>query len=162
TRAQAALPADAALFSFHLGDAISWMWVLDSERLALYVLPPRAEVEQQVNGAARAIRDDIPGAAQVSARLYNTLFGSIATRFQNKTRWLLALDQGMFDAPIAALIQDGGVHPTYVAEHHVIQFIPGVGYWVEARARGRVDRSPTPEGPLFVGIGDPIYNTADP
>jgi len=153
---------DAALFSFHLGDRMSWLWALDREGLALYVLPPRKQVEEQANISARAIRDDTQGAAMVSAKLYRTLFGRVAPRFQKKSRWLIALDRGMFDAPVAALTEDGGARPTFVAEHHVIQFIPGLGYWLEARARRAALHRMEIDQPLFVGIGDPIYNTADP
>ena len=157
-KAQAALGEDSALFSFHLGDTISWVWALDTAGLSLYVLPPRAEVQRQAEAAARAVRDDAPGAAEMSEVLYHTLFGAVAPRFQRKTRWLLALDQGMFDAPLAALVVSGGIRPTYLAERHVIEGIPGVGYWVESGARRRYE----PASSLFVGVGDPVYNTADP
>ncbi|HXB72311.1 MAG TPA: CHAT domain-containing protein [Candidatus Acidoferrales bacterium] len=167
-KAQAAIDADSVLFSFHLGDSVSWMWALDNHALALYALPPRKQIELEVEAAARAVRDDTPGASQVSAKLYRTLFGELGARFQRKTRWLIALDHGMFDAPVAALIdsgdQDGGggPQPTYVVEHHVIEFIPGVGYWVESRARRNSQPGIEPASPLFVGVGDPVYNTADP
>ena len=162
SKAQTAMDADSALFSFHLGDSISWLWALDNQGLALFALPPRKEIEQQVDAAARAVRDDTPGGSQVSGNLYRTLFGEVPARFQRKTRWLLALDQGMFDAPVAALTDGVGRQPTYVAEHHVIQFIPGVGYWVESRARRSTQPGMETASPLFVGVGDPVYNTADP
>ena len=160
-KAQAAIDADSALLSFHLGDAVSWMWALDREGLALCVLSPRKEIESLVEAAARAIRDDAPDAPRISASLYRALFGGLATRFQRRTRWLIVLDRGMFDAPVAALAESAGPAPKYVAERHVIEFLPGVGYWVEAQARwaqpaaGRLSS-------LFVGVGDPVYNTADP
>jgi CHAT domain-containing protein len=162
TKAQATMDAGSALFSFHLSNSTSWMWALDNQGLALYALPPRKQIEQQVDAAARAIRDDLPDAPQVSANLYRTLFGGLAPRFQRKKRWLLALDPGMFDAPVAALTEKAGPHPAYVAEHHVIEFIPGVGYWVESRARRKSEPAIAPASRLFVGVGDPIYNTADP
>ena len=179
-QAQAAMEADSALFSFHLGNAISWMWALDKGGLALYAMPPRKRIELEVDAAARAVRDDTPDAPQASANLYHTLFGGLAARFQRKTRWLIALDQGMFDAPVAALIDDGNhdgggdndgsgdrdgggvTRPTFVAEHHVVEFIPGVGFWVESRARRNAQPAMEPASPLFVGVGDPVYNTADP
>ncbi|HMC59261.1 MAG TPA: CHAT domain-containing protein, partial [Candidatus Solibacter sp.] len=162
SKAQAAIDADSALFSFHLGNSISWMWALDNDGLALYTLPPRKQIELEVEAAARAVRDDTSGASLVSANLYRTLFGELAVRFQRKTRWLIALDQGMFDAPVAALTDGGGPQPTYVAEHHVIEFIPGVGYWVESRARRTAKPGIDPASPLFVGVGDPVYSLADP
>jgi CHAT domain-containing protein len=42
-------------------------------------------------------------------------------------------------------------------ERHTIQVIPGVGYWLERVGRSTGDRSR-----LLLGVGDPIYNGADP
>jgi CHAT domain-containing protein len=156
-RARAALASDSALLSFHLGDSISWLWALDRAGIVLYALPPRKQIESQAAAAASAIREDSTDAAQASASLYRTLFGPLAPRFQQKARWLLALDVGLFDVPVAALLEDAGPPPVYVAERHITQFIPGAGYWVESAARTAPRLSP-----VFLGVGDPIYNTADP
>jgi tetratricopeptide (TPR) repeat protein len=167
-----ALDGESVLLSFQLGDRISWLWALDSEGLALYALPARAEVETQAQAAAKTIREDAAPGADGPARLWRTLFGQLATRFQRKTRWLVALDRGStlmdsqnrftagglpFEAPLAALVDSSRQPPAYLAERHVIEIIPGAGYWVDARSRTR-------EAParVFVGVGDPIYNTADP
>ncbi len=171
-RTREALDDDSALLSFQLGDGNSWLWALDREGLALYVLPSRAEVESQSQAAAKAVREDETAGRDGTARLWRTLFGQLAPRFQCRTRWLVALDRGStlsdsqgrftagglpFEAPLAAL-QDSSRQPAaYLAERHVIEIIPGAGYWLEAHSRRR-------EVParLFVGLGDPIYNTADP
>lgn len=156
-RAQAALVPDAALLSFHLGSSISWLWALDQGNLALYALPARAEIEAQAKSASVAIRENSPEAARESARLYRTLFGLLAPRFQCKTNWLLALDNALLDVPMAALVVDPGEQPAYVVERHNIEVTPGAGYWVESAAR----REAQPTSQVFVGIGDPIYNGAD-
>ncbi|MCX6632475.1 MAG: CHAT domain-containing protein [Candidatus Solibacter sp.] len=171
-RTRRTLDGDSALLSFQLGDRISWLWALDGEGLALYTLPARAEVESQANAAATAMREDAGAGAAGPARLWRTLFGQLPARIQHKIRWLVALDRGStltdshgrftagglpFEAPLAAL-QDSSRQPAaYLAERHVIEIIPGAGYWVEARSR----TGETP-APIFVGVGDPIYNTADP
>lgn len=167
-RAQSALDRNTALISFHLGDDISWMWAVDRGSLELYALPPRAAIALQVRDAARGVRDDRPGAAQAGAALYGTLFGKMAARFRQKRRWLIALSEpenqrgdvpegSIFNAPLAALVAAGGAHPTYLVQLHTLEVIPGVGWCLEAA------RQPArPLTPLFVGIGDPIYNAADP
>jgi tetratricopeptide (TPR) repeat protein len=171
-RTRRALDDESALLSFQLGDRISWLWAVDREGLALYALPARAEVESQSQAAANAIRQDSVPGGDGPARLWRTLFGQLAARFQHKTRWLVALDRGStladsqgrftagglpFEAPLAALQDSSRQPPAYLAERHAIQIIPGAGYWVEARSR--TSEAPAP---LFVGVGDPIYNTADP
>ena len=156
-RTQAALDAETALLSFHLGDSVSWLWALDRTGLALYALPPRHEVEVQAERASRAIRESAADAASAGTQLYGTLFGRLAPRFQRKSRWLLALDEGLFDVPVAALLEGTPRHPVYVAERHITEVIPGAGYWVETVARANAPGL----SPVFLGIGDPIYNTAD-
>ena len=37
-----------------------------------------------------------------------------------------------FEAPLAALQDSSRQPPAYLVERHVIEIIPGAGYWVEA------------------------------
>src|SRR5206468_5834924 len=105
-RVQTGLDAGTALLSFHLGDSISWLWAVDRSGLALYALPDRQEISTRVQSAARAIREDSPDAREAGARLYRTLFGPLTARFQQKNRWLVALDMDLFEAPLAALVDE--------------------------------------------------------
>jgi len=163
-RAASALDPDTVLLSFQLGDSISWLWAVDRTGLTLYALPPRQEIQAQAQAATGAIREDTHDDASAGMALYQTLFGPLAPRLQQKSRWLLSLDPALLDVPVAALpvpsLRNSGTGPApvYVVERHSTQVIPGAGYWLEASGR--------PAGiqpaPLFVGVGDPIYNTADP
>ena len=155
-RTRAVLEADTTLLSFHLGKSISWLWAVDREGLSVFPLPPKDAVEAQVRTTVEALRQDHPNAAEASARLYATLFGALPAPLRGKTRWLLALDHGLFEAPVAALVEKPGPYPVYVAEGHSIEVIPGAGYWLDSRRRAGA-----PPSALFVGVGDPIYNRAD-
>jgi CHAT domain-containing protein/Tfp pilus assembly protein PilF len=157
-RTRTALDSHTALLSFDLGDSVSWLWALDRGGLALYALPPRQEIESQIQAVVRAIREDstVPGPA--GANLYRTLFGPLASRFRHKTRWLLALDEGLFDVPVAALLERTRPRPVYVAERRTTVVIPSAGYWLETATRQAAGQPP----PVFLGVGDPIYNAADP
>ncbi len=160
---RAALQSDATLFSFHLGETESWVWAVDKEGLALQRLPPRAEVDRETRFLSRAIRENDAEASGAGERLFAELFGSLPVRFTGRSRWLLSLDQNLFDVPVAALAEHRGNVPVYVAERHVIQVIPGVLPWLESRTRqstGRAFRDAP--APVFLGIGDAIYNAADP
>jgi CHAT domain-containing protein/Tfp pilus assembly protein PilF len=157
-RTRAALDSHTALLSFHLGDSVSWLWALDRGGLALYVLPPRKEIESQIQAATRAIRKDSTDAGPAGANLYRTLFGPLDARFRHRTRWLLALDEGLFDVPVAALLESTRPRSVYVAERRTTVVIPGAGYWLEAATRQTAGQP----SPVFLGVGDPIYNAADP
>jgi CHAT domain-containing protein len=158
-RVQSALPQDAALFSFHLGDKESYIWAIDRDGMTFRSLPPRTELERQVGAVTRAIENGAHDAAASSAGLFEVLFGAEPARILGRPRWLLSLDQNLFELPVAALVERRASDPVYVAERHVIQVIPGVLSWLEAVDRPNVHRLP-PE-PAFLGIGDAIYNTAD-
>ena len=157
-RTRAALDSHTALLSFDLGDSVSWLWALDRDGLALYVLPPRQEIESQVQAATRAIREDSLDAGPAGAHLYRTLFGPLDARFRHRTRWLLALDEGLFDVPVAALLESTRPRPVHVAERHTTVVVPGANYWLEAATRQTAGQPST----VFLGVGDPIYNAADP
>jgi CHAT domain-containing protein len=133
------------------------LWAIDDSGMMLYPLPAGQEIEAQVRTAAQAIREDAPDSRVAGASLYRTLFGSLNPRFQRKARWLIALDMGLFDAPLAALNEAPEGPAVYAAERHIIQVIPGAGAWIES-----LPGQPQPSSSLFVGVGDPIYNTADP
>jgi len=67
------------------------------------------------------------------------------------------LDKGLLDVPVAALPDLTAPQPAYVVEHHITDLIPGVGLWVESASRAQA----VTDSSSFLGIGDPIYNTAD-
>jgi CHAT domain-containing protein len=157
-RTRAALDSHTALLSFHLGDSASWLWALDRAGLVLYVLPPRQEIESRIQAAMRAIRGNSADTAAAGANLFRTLFGPLDARFRHKTRWLLALDEELFDVPVAALLESTRPRPVYVAERRTTVVIPGAGYWLETATWPTAGQP----APVFLGVGDPIYNTADP
>ena len=148
-----ALDPDTVLLAFHLDTQASWLWCLDRQALVVRQLPPRAQIEAQVQEAADSLLHDRPD----TGRLWQSLFGQLPSRLHSKPRWLLVLDRGLFQAPLAALRDTSGAQPASLAERHVIEIVPGAAYWLDAHARP----APAPS-PLFVGVGDPIYNTADP
>jgi CHAT domain-containing protein/tetratricopeptide (TPR) repeat protein len=139
-RAQRHLGGDTALLSFQLGDRTSWLWTLDRSGLTLQELPARDRIEAQLRGH--------------SGELWHTLFSQLPPRAKRASKWLVAWDGGLFTLSLAALREPDGA---FVAERRTVETIPGAGYWVEALERPHPKRTN-----LFVGIGDAIYNTADP
>ena len=84
-------------------------------------------------------------------RLYQSLFGKIPASVFARKRWLLEPDGPLYDLPFAALPVPG-TRPGFLIERVALQSIPGA-LLMERGAIG-------PEG-SFVGIGDPILNSAD-
>ncbi len=149
---QQKLRADEALLSFHLGDRESYLWVVTKETFSLQLLPPRSRIEQQMERFEAVVQNESSESAGLS--LFRELFGQVPQGAAAKPRWLLVLDQSMFRLPYAALVAEQ-VHgrPVYLIERHALQMIPGA-----AVLSGRPGVKPRGR---FVGLGDPVYNTAD-
>ncbi|MGA1996220.1 MAG: CHAT domain-containing protein [Bryobacteraceae bacterium] len=155
-RLQSRLGADTAWISFTLGDSVSWRWAIDRSGLTIDRLPGSKAIEERAAAANQAIAVGADGANVASARLYQTLFGSLEPRFQHARRWVLALDPALSDVPIAALVERSNLVPTFVVETHNIIVVAGAGVWLD-----RPSSHEPQDARLFLGIGDPIYNQAD-
>jgi CHAT domain-containing protein/predicted negative regulator of RcsB-dependent stress response len=156
-RVQENLPPDAALLSFHLGERQSFLWAVSRERFRLYALPDRSHLTGGINDFVEAVRTRQDSATHLGRELYEDLFGRLAASFREKPKWILALDEQLFRIPFGALVVDSG-GPVYLAERHAVRVTTGAVALVEGHHRtwnqllsGR-----------FLGVGDAIYNTADP
>jgi CHAT domain-containing protein len=154
--AQRSLGEDTLLFSFHLAQPTSYLWVVSDSGLSMYQLPDRQRIIRQADLFRQAVLTGGAEAEPLGRELYRSLFAGLKPEQRSKSRWLLSLDEGLFDLPFAALVVDGGrSKPVYLVETHSIRVISGAGMRTaqpprEIRTSG-----------AFVGIGDAIYNTAD-
>jgi CHAT domain-containing protein len=103
-------------------------------------------------------------------RLYAALFGALTVREAAHPAWLLSLDDALFQLPFAALVTEGSGKMKYLVEQHSLQVVPGalslIGNLTGASRgfRGVADgqTGQKSQADWFLGLGDPIYNTADP
>ncbi len=158
-RTQANMPRDAVLLSFHLGEPESFLWAISRERFCLYRLPGKAELAGDVGAFVRAVSTGETEAESRGHALYEKLFGKLDSRLGKKPMWILALDEQLFHVPFTALVTGWkGGQPVYLAQQHSVRVTTGVlrigqdhgEPWREV-ASGR-----------FLGVGDAIYNAADP
>lgn len=158
-RTQANMPDDAVLLSFHLGEPESFLWAISRERFCLYPLPGKAELAREVSGFVRAETTGEAGAESRGHVLYEKLFGELDRRLRKKPRWILALDEQLFRVPFAAMVTGWRVQqPVYLAQQHSVRVTTGVlrmGQDHPESWRGIVTGR-------FLGVGDAIYNAADP
>lgn len=154
-RLRAVLGAGDVFLGFHLGPARSYLYAMASDGIEVYDLPGRAQLEASAAQFTRAVSEDLPAAPELGHRLYLELFGNVSPRFLDKPLWLLALDGELFDVPFAALVEGwNGAAPAYLVERHALQMSPGILLRTEPGTQ-------LAAGP-FVGVGDPVYNRADP
>lgn len=146
---QKRLTKDEALISFHTGEGRSYVWAITRNGFVSTVAPGR----KQLAPVVREFRSGVEKNALLeksSRSLYGMLFGALGQEIESKKDWLLSLDQGLFDAPFAALtpLEDPLIFS------HSLRYIPG------AALVNKPDLAPANGG--FVGAGDAIYNSADP
>jgi tetratricopeptide (TPR) repeat protein len=156
-RVRRALRPKEVFLGFHLGHAESCLWVIANQGFEFRRLPPRVHFFENVGLFVKALRENSPEAVVLGNRLYAELFGGSSRRLLDKPIWILAPDGPLFEMPFAALVEGSKPHsdtPLYVVERHAIQLIPGISVLYRTSASGL-------NGPV-VGLGDPIYNRADP
>ena len=131
-RIERSLDDSTVLLSFHLGAPDSWLWAVDGDGIRLYRLPAGQQVEAAGQAATRAIREDSTDAGALGADLYRMLFGALDRHLEKRERWLLALDRGMLDFPIAALPAETVGRSLYLVERHTVQIVPGAAHWQDS------------------------------
>jgi len=146
------LDNDSVLLSFHISKTSSWVWAVDRHRVDVYRLPPEERIRSEVTAFAWAV-DGSESSTSLGTQMYKELFGSIPDTYLRHRHWLLELDGPLYELPLSALVSGGAGHgPIYLMQRAVLQTVPGV----------LLLKQHTIESPgEFLGIGDPVYNTAD-
>ena len=158
-RVENSLTGDQVLLSFHLGEQHSYLWAVSRERFRLYVLPPKPELAGDMARLSDAVRTDSPSARTLGRALYEKLFGQLDAPFRDNPRWILALDEQLFQVPFGALVVEvRGASPVYLIQRHSVRIGTGAIAMAESRAKPWSEQL----AGGFLGIGDAIYNTADP
>ena len=150
------LDSGSVLFSFSITKTASWLWVVDQHRIRAYPLPPLVQIQGEVNEFTHALRTGAD--SEISGRrLYRSLFGSVPSVVLTRKRWFLEPDGPLYDLPFAALPVPGSRprdhKPVFLIERVALETIPGALL---------MQRGTVPLNGSFVGVGDPVFNQADP
>ena len=149
------LPADEALFSFHLGEPHSYVWHITRNHIRLRRLPSKKQMLERIQTLRAAVME-----GNVSTMDYSQFFGEISPDVTTRQYWTIVLDDRLFELPLAALRVSGAggdvrENPVYLVERHTLRLAPSI-FLTSSTARAALAPG------LFVGVGDPIYNPADP
>ena len=154
-RVRSTLRSTDVFLSFHLGNELSCLWVIDHEGLSLKTLPRRSRLAEDVRMFVEALRENSPTGTALGNRLYSELFGEIEGSRLDRPMWIVAPDGPLFELPFAALPagseSDSDKH--YLIERHAVQIVPGIS--------ALLGKEPLNLTGLAIGVGDPIYNRAD-
>ncbi len=154
---QRVLSANDLFLGFHLGKTASYSWALTAESLTMHRLAPADEIRALAAGFRDSVRDGRPEAAEQGERLYRELFGWLG-REQNATHdWMIAADDALYEVPFAALVTERKTGLKFLIEEHSLRLVPGA--W--SLANGPLTEAESRPAGEWLGVGDPIYNTAD-
>jgi CHAT domain-containing protein len=158
-RTQKSLPTNTALLSFHLAGRQSFLWAITRERFRVYQLPRKSDLSAEIARYAESLRAGYASAPTLGRQVYRSLFADLEETFLEKSHWVLALDEQLFRVPFGALeINGGAAGPVYLAERHSIRIA------TSAVMMSGIQKEPWTQALAgkFIGMGDAIYNTADP
>lgn len=152
---QKALRPEETLFSFYLGDAISAVWAVTDSGVEFHRLPSKNVLIAGAKQFKLAVQHGSGDRDRLGADLYKQLFGHVSAKAEKRPFWLIGAADELFDIPVAALVmatKDG--KPVYLVERHATERISSALMLRQSSVEASHG--------LFLGIGDGIYNVADP
>ena len=151
---QSGLGRSEVLLSFYLGDRESYLWEVTRDTLRLHKIAAEGVIRIQVEKFKEAVQAGRAEAVESGEQLYKELFGELERQVAEKPTWLLSLEGNLFEVPFAALVTERkGGKVSYLVSKHSVQTIPGALL---------LSTRPDAGTGGFLGVGDAIYNAADP
>jgi CHAT domain-containing protein/tetratricopeptide (TPR) repeat protein len=153
------LGSDSVLISFHLGPKVAIRWTLTKTRLEWKELPRQESLAELTGMFSKAVRTagESKKIRELGRELYGKLFGGLSSEALQAKNWLLALDGALLQLPVAALTDDetdeSGM-ARYLVEARSLEIVAG--------AQALLGKAAGDWNGVFVGVGDAVYNTADP
>ncbi len=152
---QRGIGSGEALLSFFLTDRTAFLWALTQEGLEFHRLSDSKQLIALAHEFRIAIEGNLPQRDVLGLGLYLRLFGELSASVRRKPQWLIVADDTLFDVPFAALaVGNQKGNPVYLVEEHSTQRV--------SSALALAQPALKMGGGAFLGIGDGIYNTADP
>lgn len=156
-RVRRSLADSEALISFQWAPSTSYVWALTRSSFVAAPVAGSANLKQQIDKFREGIRSgDKAVVATLGYAIYKNLFGDIERAAKGKPDWLLLPDGPLWELPFSALRAGSTTaEPGYLMSSHSIRLLP-------AALLLQSSVEPVSGTGAFVGIGDPVYNSADP
>jgi CHAT domain-containing protein len=148
------LDENEALLSFTTGRRRSTLRTVTGRSFHEYSLPGEEQLRARFEEARSALENDPVRWNRLSLALYRTLLGHVGRDVRKKQVWRIEASDELFQVPFAALAVIDGPLPEYLVERHQIRQTLDVPTSVREREHGPAN--------VLVGIGDGVYNSADP
>jgi CHAT domain-containing protein/tetratricopeptide (TPR) repeat protein len=152
---QRVLSGSQLLVSFRLGGQDAYAWGITRTSFAVHKLGSSEAIRRNLERFRDAVERGSPEAAPAGEQVYGQLFGWLSAEETRKSGWVISGEDALLEAPLAALVTERkGDRLTYLVEQHSLQLVPG------AMSLSGVQMAN--ENGEWLGVGDAIYNRADP
>lgn len=156
---QRRLSPQELLLSFHFGERASYVWAIARDRAEVHRLGSSRPLKTDSWKFEAALESDSPDSMPLGRRLYAELLGGVSAPLRAKTEWIVAADDITVRLPWNALREPTAKkREEFVVAGHAIRFVPS-GMSLARRPREPGERR---MAGVFLGIGDGVYNRADP
>jgi len=158
------LPKGTALFAFAVGDSVSLLWVMDRKGVALFELPPRSALRDDVAMLSSALVN--PGGGDAALRryarkLFLTLLAPGNEYLGRDSRLVIVPDDCLFEIPFEALLAEETGQETawddcsFLAKSHLVSYAPSGTVYMKLHRD-----APFPGTIELLAVGDPEYGAA--
>jgi CHAT domain-containing protein/tetratricopeptide (TPR) repeat protein len=158
-----ALPRGTVLFAYAVGDSVSLLWAADRGGYAIYEIPGRSVLRDDVTmlRSALAARGGADAALRSYARkLFLTLLSPAKEYLARNSRCVIVPDDCLFEIPFEALLsaetgeETGWASCPFLAKSHRLVYAPSASIYFKLR-----ETDSSPSGIDLVAAGDPDYAT---
>jgi CHAT domain-containing protein len=161
---QALLDERTALLEFFLGEESSYLFVVTSQALATYTLPPRLEIARLVERVNSAVNEDSRlqsgHFAEDAYELYRVLLLPAARELHSHRHLIIAPDGLLYSLSFEVLLTgpDAG-RPRrdlpYLIREHSVSYVPSASVLAQLLTERQPPGDTQGGSKLFVGFGDP-------
>lgn len=154
------------VLAFLLGPEQSYLWRVDQSSVQLRILPPEAEIADQVQNLRQSLAQSQSAVAVIQARshkLAQTLFGDALQTLPPHARLLILPDKSLTGLPFEALTrpQSGGKKLMWLGREHAITYLTTVQALLDKAETPTVAQRSSPWEGRWLVVGDPRYDRED-
>jgi CHAT domain-containing protein len=153
---QQQIDPDTLLLQYSLGEERSYLWLLSSTTLKVYIIPNQKNLEATIDKFREALLDEFISPEKSAIDLSNQILAPVATKLANK-RLVIVPDGKLHSIPFAALAIPNQNQYTPLIVQHEIAYLPS------ASTIGLLRTTRKPQAPKTIALlADPVFSLNDP
>jgi len=168
------LDSRAVLLEFMLGEKRSLVWVVSSQKLSVGVLPPRKEIEEEVEAYRKALTSrtsaltlqaSLDEIERGGKQLYRSLLQTVASTIPPGSTLVIVPDGNLGYLPFESLVvgsrhtPTGEAQPLYLLDKFAITYGPSASALAAVQ---EVNTESRPQPKTLLAFGDPVTQVESP